>query len=693
MINSLNLRKCGLLSILLCTSIAFSSVSSIQAQGIVTPNVTNTTFLRSNSVSLANIAQQQRITAFSQAARKGWVITRKAPDGTVMRLQRTDDTGLPVYYVTNNNTVAAATTRTNKLYSGGGLGLALSGSSIPVGKIAIWDGDGVLTSHVEFAGGRVEIKDQTTTTSEHSTHVAGTIMAAGVNPIARGMAFGLPKLYSFDFDNDTPEMSANAAGLLISNHSYGVVAGWSLNTDVNPQRWEFYASPGATEDYKFGYYDSQSSDWDKICYNAPYYLPVKSAGNNRSSNGPAVGAPYYRFNADKVMADAGKRPAGLSDNDKYDNIATYGTAKNILTIGAINPLADGPYTPDRIQVTTFSSWGPTDDGRIKPDLVADGIRVTSTSNAGDDRYTTLSGTSMATPNVSGSLILLQELYNSRNNAGYMRSATLKAVAIGTAAEAGTAPGPDYSYGWGLLNMEAAAQAILDNQLKSKIAENILTQGEQQFIEVKAKGGVPLTGTICWTDPEATPVSTLDALNNPAPRLMNDLDLRAVQESTTYYPWVLNPANPSAPATKGDNTRDNVEQVKIDEPVAGKTYRFNVSHKGTLKRGAQAYSILLTGIDADAGFVSNKVNKDDLNMVVYPVPARNEINVNFNVADNNNVSIELINISGQKLYTEKKNDFKGVYYSQINLSGYASGLYFMVIKIGQNSYTRKFVCAK
>ncbi|MGY0038776.1 S8/S53 family peptidase [Pedobacter sp. NJ-S-72] len=519
------------------------------------------------------------------------------------------------------------------------------------------------------------------------------MIAAGINPIARGMAFGLPKLYSFDFDNDTPEMSENAAGLLISNHSYGVVAGWSLNTDINPQRWEFYASPGATEDYKFGYYDSQSADWDKICYNAPYYLPVKSAGNNRSLNGPPVGGSYYRFNADKVMADAGKRPAGLSNNDQYDNIATYGTAKNILTIGAINPLGDGPYTPDRIQAATFSSWGPTDDGRIKPDLVADGIRVTSTSNAGDDRYATLSGTSMATPNVSGSLILLQELYSSRNNANYMRSATLKAVAIGTAAEAGLSPGPDYSYGWGLLNMEAAAQAILDNHLKSKIAENILTQGEQQFIEVKAKGGVPLMATICWTDPEATPVNTADALNNTASRLMNDLDLRAVQETTTYSPWVLNPANPSAPATKGDNTRDNVEQVRIDDPLPGKVYRFNVSHKGTLKRGAQAYSILLTGIDADANFESNKVNQDELNMVVYPVPARNEININFNVAENNNVIIDLINISGQKLYTERKNDFKGVYYSQIDLSHYTSGLYFMVVKIGQNSYTRKFVCTK
>ncbi|MGY0038775.1 hypothetical protein [Pedobacter sp. NJ-S-72] len=139
------------------------------AQGVIMPDATNATFLRANSIALASSAKTQRVTAFSLAARKGWVITRKDPNGSVMRLQRLDDTGLPVYYITNNNTIAAGTTRTNKLYNGGGLGLALNGSTISVGKIAIWDGDGVLTSHVEFSGGRVEIKDQTTTTSEHST--------------------------------------------------------------------------------------------------------------------------------------------------------------------------------------------------------------------------------------------------------------------------------------------------------------------------------------------------------------------------------------------------------------------------------------------------------------------------------------------------------------------------------------------
>ena len=81
--------------------------------------------------------------------------------------------------------------------------------------------------------------------------------------------------------------------------------------------------------------------WDSIAYNAPYYLIVKSVGNNRDVNGPAVGQPYYRPNATGVMIPAGNRPPGISNNDGYDIVPTYGTAKNILTIGAVYPIPGG----------------------------------------------------------------------------------------------------------------------------------------------------------------------------------------------------------------------------------------------------------------------------------------------------------------------------------------------------------------
>src|SRR6202035_4619160 len=137
------------------------------------------------------------------------------------------------------------------------------------------------------------------------------------------------------FINDVSEMASQAPKLLISNHSYGELAGWNLDTQKN--QWQFLGLPGDTIDFKFRYYDDQTQAWDSIAYNAPFYLIVKSVGNNRDENGPAVGQPYYRYNDKGVLIPAGNRPAGISNNDGYDIVPTYGTSKNIISIGAVNP--------------------------------------------------------------------------------------------------------------------------------------------------------------------------------------------------------------------------------------------------------------------------------------------------------------------------------------------------------------------
>lgn len=602
----------------------------------------NLVFLKENATVLQQRLATNRQMAFNVAKEKGWETFAVKKDGRVIALQGVDELGLPIYYTTYNNSIAAATTNTNKLYTGGGLGLSLSGSTLGSGKIALWDGGAVLLNHIEL-NNRVLKRDNATTTSTHATHVAGTMMATGINPAAKGMAFALPQLLSFDFGSDISEMSANAAGLLISNHSYGTISGWSLNDDVTPARWEFMGAPNDNEDFKFGYYNSAAREWDLICYNAPYYLPVKSAGNNRSSTGPSVGSPYFRYNSSGVMAAAGNRPAGISSNNGYDIISTYGNAKNILTVGAINPLPFGPTSSSSIQISSFSSWGPTDDGRIKPDIVADGVSVTSTSDANTSAYTTYSGTSMAAPNVSGSLALLQELYSQKNNGAFMRSATLKALAIATAYEAGSNPGPDYIYGWGLLNMESAATAILNNNTKSMINESSISQGATQTINVTASGNGPLIATICWTDPEATVVSTALALNNTTPKLVNDLDLRIAQGNATYQPWVLNPAAPAQAATTGDNFRDNVEQVYIANATPGKTYTITISHKGSLQRGPQAFSLIVTGVGGTSYCASLPNNSTDSKINTFKlanVDFTSPLNSCTSYTNNTNQTIEL-----------------------------------------------------
>ncbi len=640
--------KNGYLSIGFSLLIALFLIGPVNSYAQIFNKGTNIAFLQQNAQVLQQKTIDNRQKAFAIAKEKGWETLKVTKSGAIMALQEINDLGLPVYYITYNNSTAAATTHTNSLYTGGNLGLNLSGSSIPNDKVAIWDGGAILTTHTEFAGNRIKIKDNTATLSTHATHVAGTMIAAGIYPAAKGMAFGLPQLLAFDFNNDRAEMSANATTLLISNHSYGSIAGWQYNEDVSPARWEFWGTATANEDFNFGYYNSAARDWDLICYNAPYYLPVKSAGNSRNENGPAIGEPYYRYNTSGVMANAGNRPAGISSNNGYDIISTNGTAKNILTVGAINPLPFGTTTPGSIQISTFSSWGPTDDGRIKPDLVGDGVGLTSTSDANNTAYTILSGTSMSAPNVSGTLVLLQELYSQKNANAYMRSATLKALVLGTATEAGANPGPDYVFGWGLLNAEAAAKAILTKGTKSIITENNLSNGSTQTLDIIASGNGPLIATICWTDPEATPVATTAALNNTSLRLINDLDIRISDGVNTYTPWVLDPANPSAAATTGDNFRDNIEQIYLANAIPGKNYTLTITHKGTLARGPQAFSLVVTGIGGTSYCASAPSNNADSKIINFKL-ANIDNHSTVNCPGYSNFTGQTINLEKGKTY--------------------------------------------
>lgn len=565
--------------------------------------------LQALSAQLRTVYNAGKQSAQALAKQHGWSMFRTTKNGTVISLQGVNSLGFPIYLKTDNNTTAAATTGTNTVQPGGILGLNLSGSSTFLnGKIAIWDGGSVLTTHQEFAGKTITLKSPTYPNIEHATHVAGTMIAKGVYAPAKGMSFGAQTLLSYEFDNDVADMTAASSGLLVSNHSYGEVSGWNFNSDQN--RWEWYGLPGDTEDYTFGYYDSRAQSFDKIAYNAPYYLIVQAAGNARGETGPAVGADYwgYRSRTDQTIVDKGARPAGISNNDGYDVIPSSALAKNILTVGAVNPLPFGPVSRTDVTSAYFSSWGPTDDGRIKPDISGDGVNVLSSSNAGPTAYVTLSGTSMATPNISGSLYLLQEYYAQKNSGAFMRSATLKGLVCHTAFDAGNV-GPDYIYGWGLLNMQKAAQAITDNGTKSLIKENSLSQGQTQTFNVVASGDGVLSATICWTDPQATP-SAAGTLNSRTPKLINDLDLRVSDGTSTFTPWVLDPANPSANATNGDNIRDNIEQVYVGNSVPGKTYTITVTHKGTLQSGAQAYSLIETGVGGTAYCASAPTSSAD-----------------------------------------------------------------------------------
>ena len=528
--------------------------------------------------------------AMKVATQKGWKTEGDLGNEKFFRLSGIDETGHPLYIATESNANAAATTRTDQLYKGGSLGLSLSGSSDAVkDRLGIWDGGAVLVTHQEF-GSRVTQQDNATGGDLHPTHVAGTMIATGVSAQAKGMAFGA-NLKAWDFGGDVTEMTAAANNLAISNHSYGFQAGWVYNGTTN--RWAWYGNTNVsdTEDYKFGFYDTNAQAWDKIANAAPFYLIVKSAGNNRSETGPPAGTYYFLGTSTKDSSNVAR-----SKNDSYDCLSTTSTAKNVLIVGAISGTKGvPPVQPSSIKISSFSSWGPTDDGRIKPDLVAVGVNLFSASNTSTTAYAIESGTSMSAPQTSGSLLLLQELYANLNAGQLMKSSTLKGLALHTADDAGNA-GPDYVYGWGLLNMEKAAKVILNADKSYALTERNLANTAVFSQKITASGKGSLTATISWTDPEAVASAVTTAnLNNRTPKLVNDLDLKITDGTNNYLPFILNPDKPADVATRGDNIRDNIEQILIPDAVPGRTYTLTVSHKGTLKNASQDYGLIISGI--------------------------------------------------------------------------------------------------
>ncbi len=503
---------------------------------------------------------------------------------------------LPRVLVTHNLN-AAKTCGIDKTWKHPGIQIPLRGTGV---KVAVWDAGETDSTHPEFEN-RISQKDAGAEEIHwHATHVTGTIAAKGIDPEAIGMANKL-NVSTFDWHNDILEMREEAnKGLLLSNHSYGLNAGWSLNQQTGIWYWYGYDPLSEDEDFFFGFYSQDSRDFDLVANDYPDYLIVCAAGNDRSQLGPAEGQTYLAFNyttREWEPSNLPRNPDGGADG--FDCMSHGAVAKNVLSVGASRDLLN--YTAaDDVEMTRFSSWGPTDDGRIKPDISANGHDVYSTiPNTNNRFYGIASGTSMATPSVTGGLALVQE-YNHSQTEAYLKAATLKGLAIHTAAEAGPAEGPDYMFGWGLLNTKAAIDVLASNfdeeDVYAQLEETTLMEGESISYSIYSDGTSPLATTISWNDPAST--VRIAQLNSRTPMLVNDLDIRIerVSDGELFYPYKLNPANPSNAATKGNNLVDNVEKVFIATPEAGE-YKVHIFHKGDLQGGEQDVSFIMSGLSS------------------------------------------------------------------------------------------------
>lgn len=587
--------------------------------------------------------------------------------------------GKPIYRSTENLEAARAT-KTAELWTGGSLGLDLDGLGMTVG---VWDGGPADDGHVEFenAAGtqsRMEIVDAVvvdgdTGFSSHGTHVAGTISANGTNPSARGMASRV-NVKSFNWTNDSAEMTTEAGDLvsplLISNHSYGVPINQGNGNQLDADFIGAYSSGAATV--------------DNITRNNPKYLPVMSAGNSGNVSYPGGMFPGY----DKLTGDK--------------------NAKNSLIVANANPIAteqpifSGNYELSSLAINSGSSEGPTDDLRIKPDIAADGTNLLSPTPG--NSYSTFSGTSMSSPNTAGTLVLLQQYYNQLNGE-YMNSATLKALVCHTAIDEfefnpvnpNHTLGPDPIFGWGLLNARASAQTIeAANNSLAVIDELNLAQGDTYTFTFSAQAGEKLSATICWTDLPG-PIANGPA-NDPTPRLVNDLDLRISDGTTTYLPWRLDfdPVNGFS-TVKGDNSVDNIERVEIEVPANG-TYTLTVSHKGTIQGGGagpfdpgnQDFSLIVTGNN-----LVLSVDENDLarKLAVYPNPSNGEFTIAFPSNPNsldNNVKIDVYDIQGRLVYANNFVNNNSMFKETIALDNAKAGIYMVNISEGNRTTSHKLI---
>ena len=433
---------------------------------------------------------------------------------------------------------------------------SLTGAGIWIGE---WDGGRADSAHTDF-GGRIRSLDNAPL-STHSTHVAGTVIGSGLQSGGsyRGMAPGA-SLATRQWWNAVSDLQSsfqtaiNTYQIDISQNSWGAGASPINVTECNAVLGGYFLECGALDEVVRGQLGRPVSiSW--------------SAGNERS-----LGSSYCGS-------------VGMT----WGTIIPFGTAKNVITVGAINS--------NNSTMTSFSSWGPTDDGRLKPELVAPGCQSDSdhgvTSTKPGTGYTTMCGTSMASPVVSGCIALWLQQYRTLFPGQSPLASTVKSVLVETADDLGD-PGPSFDYGYGRINIVKAVDLLN----AGSFLEDHLSHGEAYNWTFDWDGSLPeMSFTLAWDDPGAA--------ENANPALVNDLNLELKSPSGTVfvYPWKLDPANPYVQATRGVDHLNNLEQVRPSLPVETGQWTLKVTGYN-VPVGPQKFSIAYT-----PGLVLTQVEPD------------------------------------------------------------------------------------
>ncbi|MCK4305350.1 MAG: S8 family serine peptidase [Candidatus Eisenbacteria sp.] len=436
----------------------------------------------------------------------------------------------------------------------------LSGQGV---VLAEWDSGWADVDHDDLLG-RVTIGDTGGSTHDHSTHVAGIMAGNGL--LSGGTLRGLApeaEILSYTFPDledpnalDDEIADAISRGALVSQNS------WSIIVSASPP-WENCDAHGD--------YSAWSQRYDEIVNGVlgGRIIVVCSAGNE-NNDGDCPPYPWHQLSP------------------------PMSTAKNTISVGAV-------YS-DNYLPTCFSSRGPTDDGRLKPDLVAPGDEAEDSpepclegdmirSTIPGDTYGDMAGTSMSAPMVSGTIALLSQQFD---ELGYEvpEPHTYKALLIQTARNLGNT-GPDYTYGHGLLDAFGAVKLLeRDDPNHELINVGYVTNLETDIYTMTVPPDVNrLRVTLAWDDVAGVPGAGIELVNN--------LGVYLYSPSSIFFdPYVLDPDNPAQPATTGWNNLDNVEVVEVFDPEPG-TWRVYVNG-WTVPVGSETYTLVLPFEHIDCG---------------------------------------------------------------------------------------------
>lgn len=367
--------------------------------------------------------------------------------------------------------------------------------------VAIAD-DGFVGPHIDFTGRMTNFA--TGTGQSHGDMTSGICVGAGnLNPVIRGMATGA---YLYTFNIGAYPQVVNA----VSNYTnYGIViASTSYSQGCNEY----------TSDTQFG---------DNLLYNNPQLQFVFSGGNSGSTN------------------------CNYGAGTAWGNITGgYKQGKNVIACGNLDELE---------VLDASSSRGPSADGRIKPDICANGRNQLSTNE--NNTYQTGGGTSAASPGVAGVIAQLYHAYKSLFSVSNPPAALIKASILNTGEDIGNA-GPDFIYGWGRINALRALRTLEENRF---LTDSILQgQNKTHVINIPA-GARQVRVMVYWSDVGGSPAAS--------PALVNNLNMNLTDPSLAVWnPWILDhtpiAANLNTPAVRGVDNRNNMEQVTLDNPAAG-----------------------------------------------------------------------------------------------------------------------------